>query len=112
MQIDFKYTFAAFLIVSAVTWFDRGAPYLLFGRKGEIPDMVKYLGNMLPASIMVILVLYCIRNINLTSYPFGLAEIISIALIIAIQVIKKNTFLSVLLGTACYMVLIRTVFIV
>lgn len=110
MTIDFDYSAAIIIIVASVTSFVRAIPYLLFGRKKELPTTVQYLGTVLPASIMIILVVYCVRNIKLSSFPFGLAELISIAVVIAAQAAKKNTFLSIFLGTACYMILIRTVF--
>ncbi|MEG6520434.1 branched-chain amino acid transporter permease [Desulfotomaculum sp. 1211_IL3151] len=98
------------MVVAIVTAFTRAIPYLLFGGKKELPTTVKYLGNVLPASIMIILVVYCLRKIDLTSFPFGLPELFSVAIVIVAQVTKNNTFLSILLGTACYMILIRTVF--
>lgn len=110
MTIDFDYSAAIIIIVASVTGFVRAIPYLLFGRKKELPTTVQYLGTVLPASIMIILVVYCVRNIKLSSFPFGLAELISIAVVIAAQAAKKNTFLSIFLGTTCYMILIRTVF--
>lgn len=110
MEINFAYSFAAIIIVGLVTIFTRALPYLLFGGNKEIPSTIKYLSTVLPASIMTILVLYCLRNINLTSFPFGLAEFISVIAVIIIQVIKKNTILSILLGTILYMVLTRTIF--
>lgn len=112
MTIDFGYSAAAIAIVAVVTGLVRAVPYLLFGGKKEIPAAVQYLGTVLPASIMIVLVIYCLRDIDMTSFPFGMAELVSVVVIIAAQVIKKNTFLSVLMGTACYMLLIRTVFAV
>ncbi|MBC3886922.1 branched-chain amino acid transporter AzlD [Acetobacterium paludosum] len=112
MTVDFTYSVAALMIVALVTALTRATPYLLFGGKREMPKTVSYLGNVLPASIMIILVLYCLRNINLTAFPFGLAEFFSVAVVITVQIIKNNTFLSIILGTACYMILIRTVFLV
>ena len=100
----------AIAVVALMTWFTRAVPYLLFGGKTELPDTVRYLGTVLPASIMVILVGYCLRDIDLTAFPFGLAEIVSVAVVIALQWMKRNTILSILMGTACYMILIRTVF--
>lgn len=110
MTVDFGYSAAIIIIVASVTGLVRAVPYLLFGRKKELPTTIRYLGTVLPAAIMIILVLYCIRNINLRNFPFGLAEITSIAVVIAAQVAKKNTFLSIFLGTASYMLLVRTVF--
>lgn len=99
-------------IVATVTWLTRAIPYILFGGQKELPETVEYLGNVLPASIMIILVIYCLRNINLTAFPFGLAELISVAVVILAQIIKKDSIFSMILGTICYMVLIRTVFTV
>lgn len=110
MTIDFGYSTAILIIVASVTGLTRALPYILFGGKKEIPGIIMYLGAVLPASIMIILVVYCLRNINLTAFPYGMAELISIGIVIAAQTIKKNTFLSIFLGTACYMILIRTVF--
>lgn len=97
-------------IVAMVTWLTRAIPYILFGGQKELPETVEYLGNVLPASIMIILVIYCLRNINLTAFPFGLAELISVAVVILAQLVKEDSIFSMILGTICYMVLIRTVF--
>ena len=110
MTIDIGYSTAILIIVASVTGLTRALPYLLFGRKKELPGVILYLGTVLPASIMIILVIYCLRNINFTAFPYGMAELISIGVVIAAQLTKKNTFLSIFLGTACYMILIRTFF--
>lgn len=110
MTNDVLNSFVVIAVVASITALTRVAPFLLFGRKKEIPPILNYLSLVLPASIMIVLVVYCLRNINLTVFPYGLAELISVAVIITAQVLKKNTFLSIFLGTACYMILIRTVF--
>jgi branched-subunit amino acid transport protein AzlD len=107
---DTVYIASAVGVCAAVTMLVRGLPYLMFGGKRQLPKMVTYLGSVLPSSIMIILVVYCLRNIKLTVFPYGLAELISVAVVLIMQIWKKNTFLSILLGTACYMILIRTVF--
>lgn len=96
-------------IVAIMTWITRGLPYLLFTKKRP-PQMITYLGAALPASIMIILVVYCLRNTQFTVYPYGSAEIISVFLVVIMQLWRKNTLISILAGTVCYMVLIRTVF--
>ncbi len=101
-------TAATIGVVALVTWLTRGIPYLLFGGKKELPQTVHYLGTVLPASIMTVLVVYCLRNTQFAPFPGGLPELISVAVVIGMQIWKKNTFLSMLAGTACYMVLIRT----
>lgn len=96
-------------IVAIVTWIARGLPFIVFSKR-SLPKTVHYLGNVLPASIMVILVVYCVRNTEFTSYPYGAAEIISLILVVAVQTWRKNIILSIMIGTICYMLLIRTVF--
>ena len=107
---DTVYTAAAVGVCALVTYLTRGLPYLMFGGKRELPKIVTYLGSVLPSSIMIILVVYCLRHIKFTVFPYGLAELISVAVVLVMQIWKKNTLLSILLGTVCYMVLIRTVF--
>jgi branched-subunit amino acid transport protein AzlD len=112
MTIDFGSPVAILTVVALVTGLTRALPYLFFGGKKELPRMVHYLGAVLPASIMIILVVYCLRNINFTVFPFGMAELLSVGIVIVAQVTKRNTFLSIFLGTACYMILIRTVLLI
>lgn len=102
-------TIIILVIVALITALTRAIPYLIFGGKRGIPPIITYIGKVLPASIMIILVIYCLRNTDFKTFPFGLSELISVIVIIAMQLIKKNTFLSVFLGTACYMILIRTI---
>ncbi|MCL2380292.1 MAG: AzlD domain-containing protein [Treponema sp.] len=96
-------------IVAIMTWITRGLPYILFAKKSP-PPVVTYLGAVLPASIMVILVIFCLRNTQFTVYPYGAAEFISVALVAVMQFWRKNLIISVFAGTVCYMVLIRTLF--
>ena len=109
MSTSTVYMIATIAIVALVTWGLRAFPFLVFGNR-EPPQLVKYLGYVLPPAIMVILVFYCIRNIRFGEYPYGLAEILSILLVILAHLKKKNMYVSVMVGTICYMLLIRTIF--
>ncbi len=84
------------------------APFLLFGHK-QLPKSIQYLGTVLPPAIMTILVLYCIRNIDLSNRPYGLPEIISCVMVAVLQIFKNNMYLSIISGTLCYMMLIRLI---
>ncbi len=100
---------AVICIVAAATALIRGLPYLVFGKR-ELPDMAVYLGNVLPGAIMVILVVYCLRGIRLTGFPYGGPELLATLCVALLQIWRKNTLLSVSAGTILYMILIRTVF--
>ena len=56
------------------------------------------------------LVVYCLKDVQPTSFPFGLPELIAGASVAALQVWRRNSLLSILGGTAIYMLLIRFVF--
>ena len=108
MVNDWGYLAGIIAITALVTWLTRALPFLVFGNR-QLPQIMQYLGNVLPSAIMVILVFYCIRNIDLTQYPYGLTEFISSLTVILTQIWRKNTYLSIIVGTTCYMVLIRTI---
>lgn len=107
---DTLYTAAIILTIAAMTWLTRGLPYLLFARKCP-PPLVHYLGRVLPAAIMIILVVYCLHNTAWAVPPHGAAELLSVLAVAGVQLWRRNTLLSILVGTVCYMVLTRTLFI-
>ena len=112
MDNSLGYNIALLVVVAVVTAITRAIPYLLFGGNKKLPKSIIYLGNVLPYAIMITLVIFCIRNIKISSYPHGLPEIISIGLVVIIHLTAKNTIISIVLGTTIYMILIRTIFLV
>ena len=96
-------------VTALVTVLTRFLPFAVFGKR-PLPRVVVYLGRVLPPAIMAALVVYCLKDIDMTAFPFGLAELISVAVTALVHLWRRNTLLSIALGTACYMVLIRTVF--
>lgn len=96
-------------VIALVTMALRFLPFVIF-RGRETPKFIAYLGKVLPFAIMGMLVVYCLRNISFSAAPFGIPELISVALVVALHVWKKNTLLSIIGGTVCYMVLVQMVF--
>ena len=95
-------------VVAAVTWALRAVPFLIFGNR-PLPKMIQYLGKALPPAIMTILVVYCLRGIDLTHSPFGVPELAACGLVVGLQILRNNMYLSIIAGTVCYMILIRIV---
>ena len=95
-------------VMSVVTILLRAAPFLVFKKKA--PAYIIYLGRVLPAAIIGMLVIYCLKDINLLSAPFGAPELIAGLLVVGLHAWKRNILLSILAGTASYMLLIRLVF--
>ena len=76
----------------------------------KVPDFVEYLGKTLPYATMGLLVVYCLKGISLTAFPFGLPELLAVVLIVALHWWKENSLLSIGVGTVFYMFLVQVVF--
>ena len=100
------YPIAVIGVVAIVTWALRAFPFLLFGNR-PLPKVIIYLGKALPPAIMTVLVIYCLRDISFIQSPFGIPELAACALVVILQVVRKNMYVSIIAGTACYMILIR-----
>lgn len=97
------------LIMAGVTFLIRALPFVVFNKK-ETPEFIGYLGKVLPYSIMAMLVVYCLKDISIINSPHGLPEIIAIVVTALLHIYKRNTLLSIISGTICYMLLIQFVF--
>ena len=106
MNRDLAYPIAVIMVVAIVTLGLRAVPFIIFGNR-SLPKSIQYLGRVLPPTIMTVLVIYCLRNTSFAVFPFGIPEIISCVLVVIIQFIRNNMYLSIIIGTFCYMFLIR-----
>lgn len=97
-------------VCALCTFATRALPFVLFGTRDEPPELVRYLGKLLPPAVMSILIVYCVRNVDFTSYQQVLPQVISMALTAALHVWKRNNLLSIGCGTVCYMLLVQLVF--
>ncbi len=100
--------FATVLVIALVTAALRFAPIYLLGKKGQrLPPAVLFLIRMMPAAVIALLVVYSLKSARVLEYPYALPEAGGLLTAALLQHYKKNTLLSVLLATVCYMVLIR-----
>ena len=99
------YPIAVIGVIAVVTWALRAFPFLLFGNR-PLPKVIRYLGKALPPAIMTVLVIYCLRDTSFSQSPFGIPELAACALVVILQVVRKNMYLSIIAGTVCYMILI------
>ncbi len=103
-------TLITILAVVLGTQLTRWIPFLLFPENRQVPQFVSYLGRMLPAAMMGLLVVYCFKSVSFTSFPFGLPELIASAVVVIIHLWKGNSLLSIASGTILYMLLVQFVF--
>ena len=93
-----------------VTMATRFLPFLIFRGDKKTPDIIVYLGKVLPYAIMGMLVVYCLKDVHFLSAPYGIPEVLGCAAVAVLHFWKRNTLLSIGVGTALYMVLVQLVF--
>lgn len=98
------------LVMALVTAGLRFLPFVIFTKGRKVPEVVAYLGRVLPYAVMAMLVVYCLKGLSFVQMPFGLPELISVVLVVVLHVWKRNTLLSIVGGTVCYMLLVQLVF--
>lgn len=101
--------FFTILVIVLGTMLTRFLPFLLFPAGKPTPKLVQKLGRILPAAVFGLLIVYCLKNVSFLSGSHGLPELISIALVTALHLWKRQTLLSIAAGTVCYMLLIQFV---
>lgn len=111
MQLSLMQTVVLLAAVTAGAVIDRFTPFLLFPDHKQPPEFVLRLGRVLPPAVMGLLVVYCLKDVQLFAAPHGLPEAISLALIAVLHFWRHNTLLSIAGGTACYMLLVQLVFV-
>ncbi len=110
MMISVGRSILIIAICALCTFFERALPFLIFGSR-PVPPVVSYLGKILPMAVMATLVVYCLKGISFVSPAGFLPELISIAVVTGLHLWRKNTFISIVGGTVCYMLLVQLVFI-
>jgi branched-subunit amino acid transport protein AzlD len=95
------------LIPALITFLLRLTPFVLFGGKKEISPFVKRIGEKLPYSIMAALIIYCLKGVRTGVNPENTVTIVSVIVVAVVHLWRKNTILSIFVGTVCYMVLLR-----
>jgi branched-subunit amino acid transport protein AzlD len=95
------------IIMSIITFFTRAFPFIFFKDKNP-PELILFIEKYIPPMIMVILVIYCLKDIKFLTVPFGIPEITSVLFVSAVHIWKKNALLSILGGTALYMLFIQS----
>lgn len=111
MQMTFWQAALIILAVTLGTQLTRWLPFWLFPENREPPKVVTYLGRVLPAAMMGLLVVYCLKGVSWTAAPYGVPEVLSVAVVAALHKWKGNVLLSIAGGTALYMLLVQVVFV-
>ena len=97
-------------VIAAITALLRFLPFAVFSGKRSVPAFVRRLSGILPAAVMGMLVVYCLREVHFSAPAGFVPALLSSLLVGLLYVWKRNTLLSILGGTVCYMILVQAVF--
>ena len=101
---------ASIFVMAAVTLLTRALPFLLFGRGGNPPRLVLYLGQVLPPAVITMLIVYCMKDVSFLT-PAGWVPALAAGLVAAaLHLWKHNDLLSIFSATVLYMVLTQVAF--
>ncbi|MBR4016279.1 MAG: branched-chain amino acid transporter permease [Oscillospiraceae bacterium] len=104
------YNIMMIAVMALVTMSTRFLPFLIFGQKRKTPEIIVYLGKVLPCAIMGMLVIYCLKDVSFLQAPYGIPELLGIVVVAALHLWKRQSLLSIGVGTVFYMVLVQFVF--
>ncbi len=96
-----------FALCVAGTMATRFLPFLIFSDKRPTPKYIQYLGRALPGAVFGLLVVYCLKDVNILSGSHGLPELAAIVVTVLLHLWKRQMLLSIAGGTVCYMLLIQ-----
>ncbi|MBQ8797264.1 MAG: branched-chain amino acid transporter permease [Oscillospiraceae bacterium] len=97
-------------VAALVTMATRFLPFLIFRDGRKTPEIVTYLGKVLPFAIMGMLVVYCLKDVAFLSYPYGIPELLGCVFVAVLHLWRRNSLLSIGAGTVFYMILVQLVF--
>ena len=99
------------LAVIVATLLTRCLPFLFFPAGKETPAIIRYLGKVLPAAVFGLLVVYCLRHIDVFSGSHGIPEFIGVIITIFLHRWKRQMLFSIGGGTFMYILLVQCVFV-
>ena len=85
----------------------RFLPFIIFSENRKTPEFIQYIGKYLPSAVFGMLIIYCLRNVDVLHGTHGLSEAVSILITTLLHIWKRNMFLSIAAGTISYMLLLH-----
>lgn len=101
---DTPYLIAAVAVAAAVTWSLRALPFSVLAPL-RASATVGYLSVRMPLGVMVILLVYSLRDLPLADPAQALPGVAALAVTVALHLWRRNAVLSILGGTAVNVVL-------
>ena len=98
-------------VCTAATMLTRFLPFVVFSSKDQQPpEVVRYLGRVLPPAIMAMLIVYCLKGVSFATPAGWVPALLSCGAVVLLHLWKGNDLLSIFGGTILYMALVQGVF--
>lgn len=94
-------------VAAVVTFVLRAIPFVVFSGNREMPPFIKRIADLMPAAIMAVLVIYCIKGDIAVLSMNSAVTAVSVLVVVVLHLWKRNILLSIFGGTAVYMMLLR-----
>ena len=102
---DISYLLLVMLVMTVATYATRLTPFVLFSR-GQKRALINFIAKNTPPMIMTILVIYMLKGVNYLSFE-GVYTFIAILATVVFHLYKRNALLSIIAGTAVYMISVQ-----
>ncbi len=90
--------------MALVIFLTRLFSFVLFSR-GDPPEIFRYAGRLLPSLVMAVLIVYCLKDVDFGTFPWGLPALGALGFTALTYLWKGNGFISIFGGTIIYMFL-------
>lgn len=101
-----KYIISAILISAVCTALLRALPFIAFKGNRKMPEWLENLGQILPSTIMAVLIIYCVKDIGDDLGRIGISKILAVIFVAITYKWKHSTLMSIGAGTIFYMLLL------
>lgn len=103
-------TWGIVAVIAVITAAIRFLPFVIWNGSKQTPNIINKLGNVLPFAVIGMLVVYCLKEVDITTASGFVPSLCACLIVAVLYVWKRNTLISIIAGTVCYMILVQMVF--
>jgi len=101
--INVSHSILLIAVAAVITFALRAVPFLIFSGNRTMPESIKRVADLLPAAIIAVLVIYCLKADIVTLGMNTLASALGVIVVVTLHLLKRNILISIFFGTAVYM---------
>lgn len=108
MRLPFSQSLIIVIIIAVTSYIIRVLPFTIFRDESKLPNVVKYLGRVLPFSVITMLIVYCFKDVSLNTTEI-ISSVIAAIYVVVVHYKFTNMLFSIGGGTIIYMILLRVI---